>query len=88
MPISEKARGRPKLLSEDQVRSIKVSVAVNKREMQMLKSIAHRRGLTYVEAVRKLIEEEGERGHYDLSEPEHIRRKSRRANYKKTRTNQ
>jgi len=61
-------------LPDDLRRDITIYVSVNKHEDFILTQIASRLDMTKSEAVRRLIEEDNERHHYDLVEPEWARR--------------
>lgn len=64
-------------IPEEKRRLITVEVALNKYEHFLLKSIALRLDLPMSATLRRLIEEDNERHHYDLIEPEWARQRNR-----------
>ena len=60
-------------LPEEERRSLNISVAVTRHEHFLLRCTAGRLNMNMAEAVRRLIEEDNERHHCDLIEPEWAR---------------
>lgn len=64
-------------IPDKQRRDTTVYVALNQHECFLLQCTAERLDLSNAEAVRRLIEEDNERHHYDLIEPEYMRSRNR-----------
>jgi len=58
-------------------RKLTVYVSLNQYEDFILTQISHRLDLSKAETVRRLIEEDNERHHYDLIDPEWNRQRER-----------
>ena len=62
-----------KKLPEEKKRSISFGFRMTRREHFILKCVANRLNLNLADACRRLIDEDNERHHYDLIEPEFMR---------------
>lgn len=71
-----------KLPAEDK-RIIGFGFMMNRYEHFILKCIASRLDMTLADACRRLIEEDNERHHYDLIEPEWMRPRNREVRERK-----
>lgn len=69
-------------MSEEKRRSINFGMTLNRREHFILRCIANRLDTNLADAVRRLIEEDNERHHYDLIEPEFMRPRNRKSGIK------
>ena len=65
-------------LPDGKKRTVNFGFTMTRREHFILKSVASRLNLTLADACRRLIEEDNERHHYDLVEPESMRPRNRR----------
>jgi len=66
-----------KKMTEEDKRVINFGLMLTRQEHFVLKCIAERLDMNLSEAVRRLIEEDNERHHYNLIEPEYMRPRNR-----------
>lgn len=60
-------------LAEEKKRVINFGFKMSRHEHFLLRCVANRLNMTLADACRRLIEEDNERHHYDLIEPEYMR---------------